>query len=164
MSSDNLKHFQISLHIQSLVWKRTTHNKEEQNVFNEFLCVCSILRNKTLLALPVLLSAFTTIRKTESSLPSQVHSITPLHDQKVPIIPNSILLSLQPKNTLEYSPQKRITPALSNNEQNASPSPTVTTRTLPSPMEERIHRGGTPMPAGIRRNHPQSLILWNQNN
>ena len=164
MNSENLKHFQMSLHIQSLVWKRTTHNKEEQNVFNEFLCVCSILRNKTLLALPVLLSAFTTIRKTESSLPSQVHSITPLHAQKEPIIPNSILLSLQPKNTLEYSPQKRITPTLSNNEQSVSPSSTITTRTLFSPMEERIHRGGMPMPAGIRRNYPQSLILWNQNN
>ena len=93
-----------------------------------------------------------------------MQSITPLHVQKEPIIPNSILLSLQPKNILEYAPQERITPTLPNNEQDASPSDAITACTLPPPMEERIHRGGTPMTAGIRRNHPQSLILWNQNN
>lgn len=69
MSSDNLKHFQISLHIQSLVWKRTTHNKEEQNVFNEFLCVCSILRNKPLLTLPVRLSVFSRTKKLNPLFP-----------------------------------------------------------------------------------------------
>ena len=69
MNSENLKHFQMSLHIQSLVWKQATHDIEEQNVFKELLCVCSILRNKTLLTLPVLLSAFTTIRKTNPLFP-----------------------------------------------------------------------------------------------
>ena len=65
----NLNHFQMSLHIQSLVRKKTTHNKEEQNVFIELLCVCSILRNKPLLTLPVLLFVFSRTRKLNPPFP-----------------------------------------------------------------------------------------------
>ena len=69
MSSENLKHFQMSPHIQSPVRKRTTHNKEEQNAFNELLCVCSTLRNKLLLTLPVLLFVFTRTKKLNPPFP-----------------------------------------------------------------------------------------------
>lgn len=69
MNSENLKHFQMSLHIQSLVWKQATHDIEEQNVFKELLCVCSTLRNKLLLTLPVLLSVFSRTKKLNPLFP-----------------------------------------------------------------------------------------------
>lgn len=164
MSSENLKHFQISPHIQSLVRKRTTHNIEGQNVFIELLCVCSVLCNKLLLTLPVLLFVFSRTKKLNPPFPvkcspSLLFMFKRNQSSPIPFYfrsnPKTYLNTHHRRGSLPLSLITNRTPLLQMPSQHAH---------SPPPMEERIHRGGTPMTAGIQRNHPQSLILWNQNN